>query len=106
MIEEKFVCYDTIGRFGAHDGEVAKDIIADIKSSHVDRFVIDLTRLELIDSSGIGMLLIMNAEAAAKDKSFAMIVGGGQVRKVIDMTQIGLIIPQHDSLLAYLEALR
>lgn len=103
-LENQFVCYAASGRFTAQDSDVIKDLIHDIKGLELDRCVIDLTQLEFIDSSGIGMLLILNAEAAAKGKAFAMVVGSGQARKVIEMTQIRQIIPQFDSLDAYREA--
>lgn len=92
-VEKDFVYFTAIGRFTVQDGDVARQLIEDIKQSGLRRYVLDLTLLEFIDSSGIGMMLIINAEILAKEKQLVLICGDGHVRKVITMTQIDTIIP-------------
>lgn len=92
-IENDFVYFTAIGRFTVQDGDVTRQLIEDIKRSGFHRYVLDLSLLEFIDSSGIGMMLIINAEILAKEKQLSLICADGQVRKVITMTQIDTIIP-------------
>ncbi|HYH18194.1 MAG TPA: STAS domain-containing protein [Azospirillum sp.] len=100
--ERHFARIDVTGRFTGQDGDGVRELITDIKQSPDRRYVVDLSRLDFIDSAGIGMLLVINGEAAAVGKALALVVTDGQVRKVAMLTRIGMIIPLHDSLADYL----
>ena len=99
--ERHFARIDVTGRFTGQDGDGVRDLIADIKQSADRRCVIDLSRLDFIDSAGVGMLLVINGEAVAAGKALALVVADGQVKKVATLTRIGMIIPMHDSLADY-----
>ena len=102
--ESHFLRLVVTGRLTGQDGDGVRDLIAGLMGSPAHRCVIDLTGLGFIDSAGIGMLLVVNGEAMAAGKAVAMLVGGGQVRKVLTLTRIGMIIPLYDSLDAYIAA--
>ncbi|WP_448191769.1 STAS domain-containing protein [Azospirillum sp. sgz301742] len=102
--ERHFTRMVVTGRLTGQDGDGVRDLIAGIKQASDRRCVIDLTGLEFIDSAGIGMLLVVNGEAVAADKAIAMLVAEGQVKKVVTLTRIAMIIPQYDSLKAYVES--
>lgn len=89
------------GRLTGQDGDGVRDLIAAIGRGSDRRCVVDLSGLDFIDSTGIGMLLVVNGEAVAADKAIAMVVREGQVKKVVTLTRIGMIIPLYDSLDAY-----
>jgi len=104
-IEERhFARLLIMGRFTGQDADAVREVIAEVKRGAERRYVMDLTGLNFIDSAGIGMLLVINGEAVATGKALAMVVQEGQVKKVITLTRIGMIIPQYDSLDAYVEA--
>ncbi|HEY0837622.1 MAG TPA: STAS domain-containing protein [Azospirillum sp.] len=100
--ERHFARIDVTGRFTGQDGDGVRELITDIKQSPDRRYVINLSRLDFIDSAGIGMLLVINGEAAAVGKALGLIVADGQVKKVALLTRIGMIIPMHASLADYL----
>ena len=102
--ERHFIRFLIMGRLTGQDGDGVRDLIAAVKRCADRRCVLDLTGLEFIDSAGIGMLLVVNGEAVAADRLVAMVVGEGQVRKVVTLTRIGMIIPLYDSLDAYVES--
>jgi len=100
--ERHFTRMVITGRLTGQDGDGVRDLIVGVKRDSDRRCVIDLTGLDFIDSSGIGMLLVVNGEAMAADKAVALVVGEGQVKKVVALTRIGMIIPLYDSVDAYL----
>ncbi|MDR3518636.1 MAG: STAS domain-containing protein [Azospirillaceae bacterium] len=91
----------TTGRFTVQDGDISKEIIIDIKANATKNYVIDVSKLEFMDSSAIGMLLIINGEATKLGKTLSVIVGDSLVRRLIESTQLKLIIPIYDSREAY-----
>lgn len=48
---------------------------------------IDMSGLDYIDSSALGMLLMMRDRARKFDKTIALVNAGGRVREVIDKAQ-------------------
>ncbi len=92
------------GRFTGQDGDAVRAIIAAIRGGDHRRWLIDLAGLSFIDSSGIGMLLIVNGEVQAMGKSVALTLGSGQVRKVITLTRITMILPVHETVEAFVES--
>lgn len=91
--EKHFARLVLTGRFTGHDAEPVRRVIADLKEGRDRHCLLDLTGLEFIDSAGIGMLLVINGEAASAGKHLAMLAGTGQVRKTVDLTRIAMIIP-------------
>ena len=102
--ERHFTRFALTGRLTGQGGDGVRDLIADMKRATDRRCVLDLGGLEFIDSAGIGMLLVVNGEAAAAGKSVAMLAGEGQVLRVVTLTRIGMIIPQFESVDAYVAA--
>ncbi|WP_158284033.1 STAS domain-containing protein [Azospirillum sp. TSO22-1] len=102
--ERHFTRFILTGRLTGQGGDEVRDLIADVKRVADRRCVLDLGGLEFIDSAGIGMLLVVNGEAVAAGKAVAMLVGEGQVLRVVTLTRIGMIIPQFESVDAYVAA--
>jgi anti-anti-sigma factor len=48
--------------------------------------VVDLSDLEFIDSSGIGILVKANQQAAKQGRRFALVKGAGQVAELLALT--------------------
>lgn len=54
----------------------------------VQEIVLDLRELTFIDSSGLSLLLRLDAEARADGFSFAIVEGDGPVRRLLEMTDL------------------
>lgn len=102
--ERHFTRFTVTGRLNGQGGDGVRELIADLKREGQRRCLLDLSGLEFIDSAGIGMLLVVNGEAAAAGKAVAILAGEGQVLRVMTLTRIAMIIPLYDSLDAYRDA--
>jgi anti-anti-sigma factor len=100
--EGQFVRFVLTGRFTGQDGDCVRELIGTIKAGAGRRLVVDLQGVDFIDSAGIGMLLVLNGEATASGSQLAIVVDSGQVHKIVSLTRIALIIPQFESLDAYI----
>ncbi len=100
--EEHFARLVLTGRFTGLDADPVRRVIADLKQGQARHCLLDLTGLEFIDSAGIGMLLVINGEAASAGKHLAMLSGGGQVRKTVELTRIAMIIPVFETIGDYI----
>ena len=73
------------GRLTFADYNMFKEITDSIQNSEGKNFIINLKKLDFIDSAGLGMLLI--ARDRAKEKSGYIILKSaqGQVKKMLDL---------------------
>jgi anti-sigma B factor antagonist len=66
--------------------------------------VIDLTRCEFVDSTGLATLLHGAKPAQDGESNVALVSVGGEVRKLLELTAIDRTIPVFDSLDSAIEA--
>jgi anti-anti-sigma factor len=80
------------GRLEFTDHDRLREIVELIGSMTAKRLILDLSRLEFIDSAGLGMFLILQEEA--ETRNIAMTVRGarGDVRRSIDLARMGDIL--------------
>ncbi|WP_114861154.1 STAS domain-containing protein [Azospirillum brasilense] len=102
--ERHFTRLVLTGRFTSRDAAAVRQAIADVKDGAERRHLLDLTGLEFIDSTGIGLLLVMNGEALSAGKTLSLLCASGPVRKVVELTRIAMIIPVHETVADYLAA--
>jgi anti-sigma B factor antagonist len=50
--------------------------------------VVDLSEVDFMDSTGLALLLNANRRLARRDKGFAIVCGGGPVRRVFEITDM------------------
>jgi anti-anti-sigma factor len=50
--------------------------------------VIDLSQVEFMDSTGLALLLNAHRRLARRDQGFAVVCGGGPVRRVFEITDM------------------
>lgn len=56
------------------------------KPPAADLMIVDLSNLDFIDSSGIGVLVKANQTAGDQGRRFALVRGGGQVGQLLELT--------------------
>ena len=75
------------GRFTFADNKAFREMVSDVREGDCRRCVFDMSKLEFIDSAGLGMLLL--ARDAANDGNIGLVVQGpqGQVRKMLEIAK-------------------
>lgn len=77
------------GRLQFDDHSLFKTILFDeLMTDHVQQVTFNLSQLEFIDSSGIGMLLLAHEKLAERGARMNIMGAQGQVKRVLDLTQI------------------
>lgn len=100
--ERHFTRVILTGRFTGQDMDNLRQVIAAVKDGNRRHCLLDLTGLEFLDSAAVGMLLVLNGEAASAGKHLAMLVGGGQVLRIVEQTRIAMIIPVFETVDDYI----
>lgn len=79
------------GEFTFNDHTAFKSIATRLFKRKGRSIVIDLAKLEFIDSAGLGMLLIMRDEAGKADRSLILRGPSGQVKRMFDVTKFNML---------------
>lgn len=69
------------------DIEACQPIMAECREAAVQRFVVDLSKLEVIDSSGLGVLISIRNSAVRRDAEFAIKGARGDVAAMLKMAR-------------------
>lgn len=75
------------------DHESFRAVVTTIVDSEVGAVVMDLSGLSMIDSAGIGMLLLANDRAGKQNKLMRLRGVSGHVAKVVELSKIEQLIP-------------
>jgi anti-anti-sigma factor len=76
--------------------EKAKKLLA--KKQEVDSLIIDLSKVDYIDSSGVGVILSLFKFMREKDGSLAVSEPNEKIKRVFDVTKLAEIIPVYVNL--------
>jgi len=79
------------GRFTFTDYPAFRRLVSDILERPVSGYVIDLEKVEFIDSAGLGMLLLARDEADRKGRSVELRGPQGQVKRVLNVARFGTL---------------
>ncbi len=81
------------GRFTYSDHDLFRTALDEIQSQAKASCVFDLSELDFIDSTGMGLLVL--AADLARSRGFALSVTGakGTVRRAFEIAELGRIIP-------------
>lgn len=66
---------------------VLEGCLRELRESGFRRLIVDLRRLDFIDSTGLRLLLARDAEARSDGFSFALIPGSSSVQRIFELTQ-------------------
>lgn len=74
------------GRLSFSDNEVFHRVVKEIEAANARQIVIDLSRLEFMDSAGLGMLLIARETCQQARASLSVEGAAGQVKQIMDIS--------------------
>jgi anti-sigma B factor antagonist len=74
-----------IGELDISTADVLADKLRELEGAGFDRIVLDLRRLEFIDSTGLRLILERNAYAQANNHELALIAGPPAVQRIFDV---------------------
>jgi anti-anti-sigma factor len=75
------------GQFIFTDHPTFKPILLAAENSAVNAISIDISRVEFIDSAGLGMLLLLRDMCEKHQKKLMILRPSGQVKKVFDISK-------------------
>lgn len=82
-----------IGKLTFSDGTHVLKLIDELEASSISDCSIDLSELDSIDSSGLGMLLLVNNAAKDFGKNVCLSGAKGQVQKMLELSKFSEIVP-------------
>jgi anti-anti-sigma factor len=91
--QEQKVVVHIKGMLTFDDHENFKKIVETIGGTISPLIEINLAETVMIDSAGIGMLLLANDQAKQSDKSLVLTGVSGHVAKVVELSKIDQLIP-------------
>jgi stage II sporulation protein AA (anti-sigma F factor antagonist) len=80
-------------RFVFSDHQAFRDILEGLGETTGPSIVVDLSKLEFIDSAGLGMLLLLHDRAAELSRPLSMQGASGQVAQIFEMSAFGELVP-------------
>ncbi len=71
-----------------HTQALKREADAALSQAGLDTVIVDLSRTDSLDSSGIGFLVTMNTGAKKKGMQLYLLQPGPQIRKTLEMVQL------------------
>lgn len=68
---------------------VLEQALGEVKALEVDLIILDLRELAFMDSTGLHLLVQAQQHAHDSGRSFALVRGGEQVQRLLDVTGVG-----------------
>lgn len=89
-----------VGEIDAYTAPALRSKLLELAGSGVERVVIDLRRVEFIESVGLGTLVAARKRMHAGDKTICLVVGEDQrrVRTPLEITRLDHVFPIHATL--------
>lgn len=82
------------GRLTFAEHDACRSIIKELSAMSGNSQVIDLSKVEFIDSAGLGLLLLLRENAEKKNSSISMRVPqDGQVQRMLEVARFNDLIP-------------
>lgn len=75
------------------DHDAFKGVVSAIEGASAGTVIMDMSGVKMIDSAGIGMLLLANDRARSAKKALKVGGAGGNVQKVIEVSRLHDLIP-------------
>ena len=95
VVDDQFVAVFS-DKLSFADHATFRDTIRMMVESGKKKFVIELNRLQSIDSAGLGMFLIANEEAQKGDWKLILRSPQGQVKRMLELAKFGDLVAIED----------
>jgi anti-sigma B factor antagonist len=76
------------GELDAASAPALRERLAEVATRGAGPLVIDLSRLDFIDSTGLSVLLNAKRRLTRRDRGFALVCPPGHVRRILEVTQL------------------
>ncbi len=84
---------ELIGRLGlGQESQRIETLVDDLARRGSTRVIFDMTAVEYMDSTGLGVLALANGKLKEAGGSLAIVAPGGRVLELLTLTQINLIV--------------
>lgn len=87
--------FDLIGELDMHTGEILDDLLQKEDVANVKRLIFSLSRLDFIDSTGIGQLIRYYREYAVQDIEVAIDNKNDDIEEVLELIGLRQIMQQN-----------
>ena len=81
------------GELSLKDEEVFRTLSLETSNQAVSKCIVDLTRLDFLDSAGLGLLLVLNEFCDDNNIKVFLRPGSGDVREILDISEFSTLIP-------------
>jgi anti-sigma B factor antagonist len=95
--EETYII-DVNGEMDLYNSYKLKELVMKMLEKKIERFIINLEKVEYIDSSGIGALIYVSSTLKKMNIKFMIANIHGSVKKVIELTKLMGYFPIANSL--------
>lgn len=75
------------GKFSFADHAAFKTMLDTVVDEHLDMLELDLAKVNFVDSSALGLLLLLRDEADKHDVALILKSPGGQVKKMFEISR-------------------
>ncbi len=75
------------GRFTFTDYASFRKLVGEVVETRVPKIVVDLSRVDFMDSAALGMLLLARDEASRRNQSLILRGAKGQVKRVLEVAR-------------------
>jgi anti-anti-sigma factor len=80
------------GRITSRDYESFKQLLALFDEGGIPRIVFDFSNVDFLDSTALGMVLMVRDKAQAKGVAFSMRGIKGQVKRLMDVVKLSQLV--------------
>jgi HptB-dependent secretion and biofilm anti anti-sigma factor len=84
------------GRLTFNDHGKVRAMIQEMVQCSASRQILEISGLEFVDSSGLGMILVAREEVSQLNKNLTLRGAQGQVKRVLTVAQLGKVIDIED----------
>ena len=100
--DERHAVVQVSGELDAHTAPKLHDELVALADDGVDRVVLDLRRLDFVDSFGLGVIVSARRRLSPLGNSLCLVAGPDQqtLRRVLEITGLDQVLPVHPDVAA------
>lgn len=95
--EDRAVVFAVEGELDLASSPTLEQELERVQDADVDLLIVDLRALRFMDSTGLHALVKANKRAADAGRRFAVVKGGAQIQRLLNLTGVGELLLIADS---------